>query len=186
MVYINPQIDETNLKTFNTAKLFAESILFPLMETYKKYQRQADFGAEDLNQASTLPEEIREIQRYNGLKGQGECVYNLIDGIKSTVLIHNNKEEIQRMNSIITTIKKIKLLFYDDKERFFNSSFRNQTKVDTINRIYFEQIKEVIEVCYTNVEILMTRNKLLFADSKDEYASDAEIMEQIKKEYVGE
>jgi len=184
MVHINPE--ETNLKTFNAAKLFAESILFPLMEAYKGYQRQADFGTSNINSIESLPEDIREIQRYNGLKGMAETTYNLVDGIKSTVLIHNNKEEVAKIIEVITTIKKIKLLFYDSKERFFISGYKGNQKIDMINREYFEKIKEIIEACYVNVEILMTRNKLLFADSKDEFESDAEIQEQIRKEYIGE
>ena len=184
MVYINP--DETNLKTFNTAKKFAEEILFPLMETYKRYQRQADFGSDNLTDAGLLPEDIREIQRYNGLKGMAETTYNLIDAIKSTVLIHNNKEELLKIKEIIETIKRIKLIFYDYKERFFITSFKDKSRMDIINREYFEKIKEIIEACYVNTEILMTRNKLLFADAKDDFLSDEEIMEQIKKEYTGE
>ncbi len=38
-------------KTFNTAKKYAEEILFPKMDLFQKYQRQAGFGDEDLNQA---------------------------------------------------------------------------------------------------------------------------------------
>ena len=184
MVYINP--DETNLKTFNTAKLFAEEILFPLMREYRGYQRQADFGADNLNDAASLSEDIREIQRYNGLKGMAESTYNLVDAIKSTVTLHNNKEEVTMMSNIIITIKKIKNLFYDEREKFFSEVFKNQNKISIVNRGYFERVKDIVEVCYTNVEILMTRNKLLFADAKDEYMDDAEIMSQIKKEYVGD
>ena len=181
-----PNLEEVNLKTFNTAKKFTEEILFPLMESYKRYQRQSDFGASDLNEASILSEEIRNIQRYNGLKGQVESTFNLVDAIKSTVLLHNNKEEILKMNEIISTLKQIKNLFYDSKDKFFIQTYKDQRRVDEINRIYFESVKEIIEVSYVNVEILMTRNKLLFADSKDDFKSDQEIMDQISREYTGE
>jgi len=175
---------ETNLRTFNTAKKFSEEILFPLMEDCKKYQRMMDFGSSTIEDATSMPEDIREINRYNGAKCYGETTLSLLNAIKSTVILHNNKEEIIMTKEIDDTLEKLKYIFYDDKDKFFIKVFRGTKEVEVLDRRYFEKIKKIIITCYINVEILMTRNKLLFADSKDEFATDEDIREQIMKEYI--
>lgn len=179
----HPQ-QETNLKTFNSAKLYVEQILFELMKSYQNYLKQSDFGSQDLIEANLLNEEIRDIQRYNGLKAMNDITYNLITTIKSTILLKNNNEEIRKMDEIITTIEKLKNVFYSQRIRFFKSEATHLRSREVLNRDFFESIKKIIVINYSNIEILMTRNKLLFADSKDEFASDEEIKDEILKRYV--
>jgi hypothetical protein len=62
---MEPRETDVTLKTFNTAKLFAEKILFPKMDLFQLYQRQADFGSFELDKAVNMPEEIRDIERFN-------------------------------------------------------------------------------------------------------------------------
>lgn len=180
----NPQKEELNLRTFNTAKVYAEQILFPLMFDYKKFQRQANYGHDNMEKASELSEELREIGRFNGLKGMAETCQDLLNAIASSVRLKNNKKEIEQLLSLVKITGKIKLMFYENKERFFSSVFRDTKTIEILNRNYFEQIKDIIETCYINTEILMTKNKLLFADSNDEYLSDDEIKKQILDEYI--
>src|SRR3990172_8993106 len=94
----NPNREEINLKTFNTAKKYAESIIFPKMDLFQKYQRQADFGSDDLNYSSNLSEEVRSIERFNGLKAMNDILYNLLINISSTVKLKNNQKEIEKLN----------------------------------------------------------------------------------------
>lgn len=175
---------DINLKTFNTAKKFAEEILFPKMDLFQKYQRQADFGTQNLEDAVNLTQDVREIERFNGLKAMNDILNNLLINISSTVLIKNNKLEIKELNKLKELVIKLKVLFYEHKERFFINEFREGRIIEVINREYFEDIKEIINTCYINAEMLMTKNKLLFSDAKEDYVEDAEIRDQIKKEYV--
>jgi hypothetical protein len=179
-----PNRDEITLKTFNTAKKFAEDILFPLMHDYKRFQRQANFGSENLNEAAEMTEEIRDIQRFNGLKAMVETCQSLLLAISSTVYSKRNKLEIIELEKLIALTDRLKVLFYDNKNLFFITTFNNTKHIEMIEREYFEKIKRVIDVCYINAEVLMTKNKILFADSGDEYLSDDEIKELIKNEYV--
>jgi hypothetical protein len=176
--------NETNLRVFNTAKKFSEEILFPLMEQYQAYQCQSDFGTAKLQDSIILDEEIRDIERYNGLKAMADVCLNLALAIKSTVNLKNNKEEMKQLEITLTCLESIKNLFYEKKDLFFTTGYRGTRQVEIIKRNYFEQIKKIIQVCYVNTEILMTRNKLLFADSSDDYKNDEELMEAIKKEYI--
>lgn len=176
--------DETNLRVFNTAKKFSEEILFPLMEQYQAYQRQSDFGSKELGDSIILTEDLRDIERYNGLKAMADVVLNLAIAIKSTVMLKGNKEEINQLNNTMDVLQDVKGLFYRYKGQFFINTFQGADRVERLNRDYFEKVKKIIQVCYVNAEILMTRNKLLFADAADEYKTDEEIMDQIKKEYV--
>lgn len=178
--------EEVDIRSFNVAKRFAEDILFPLMKEYRRGERMVNLGADSPEEASTLPREIREINRFNGLKIMVTSTESLIDAISSTIMMHNNKEEIEKKDEIIGQIEKIIELFYTEKERFFEETYENKKRIEVINRKYFNEIRKKIRVHYVNVEVLMTRNKLLFSDSKDEFASDAEIMEEIKREYSGE
>lgn len=180
----NPNKDETSLKVFNTAKLHAEIILFSKMELYQRFQKQADFGNYNIDNAMELSEEVRDIQRVNGLKGMIETVHNLLIAISSTVKLKGNKQEIVKLEEMINITDKIKVIFYENKERFFTTIFKETRVIETIDRSYFEKIKKIIDTCYINTEILMTRNKLLFADSKDEFTDDEQLMEQIRKEYT--
>lgn len=176
---------DNNLRVFNTAKKFAEEILFPLMEQYQTYQRQSDFGTSDLSNALYLSEEVRDIERFNGLKAMCEVCINLSIAIKSTVYLKNNKQEIEQLDGILKVLDKTKRLFYEKKVLFFKPELKNGYNTDTIDREYFEKIKKIIQVCYVNTEILMTRNKLLFTDLSDEFKTDEELMDMIKKDYAG-
>ncbi len=176
--------DDVNLRTFNTAKKYAEEILFPIMHDYQKYQRQSDFGCANLDDSIMLPEEIREIERFNGLKAMNDTLYSLATTITSTIRMKKNKVELEQLNLIISTLEKLKIIFYDHKERFFTMQIKSSKSVEVLDRIYFEQIKKIISICYANTEMLMTKNKLLFSDQQDDYLVDKEIMEQIKQEYV--
>lgn len=184
MVYQNKE-DNNSLKTFNTAKKYAEDILFPKMDLYQQFQKQADFGSIDLNDSVHLTGEMRDIQRYNGLKGMAETTYNLLINISSTVRLKGNKEEGTQLDILLKYVETIKNIFYNNPERFFVSEYKNGKVVDFLNHEFFEKVKNNINTCYINTEILMTRNKLLFADANDEYQSDKEILESIKEEYIG-
>jgi hypothetical protein len=177
---------DNQLRTFNTAKEFSSKILFPLMFDFKKFQRQSNYGHENLDNSIELSEEIREIQRFNGLKASVETVHDLLYAISSTVKLKGNKEENKKLNELIELSDKIKLLFYQNKDLFFRSTYKDNKSIDLLDRDYFEKVKDIIDTIYVNTEILMTKNKLLFDDSKDEYLDDKDIMESIRKEFIGE
>lgn len=176
--------EEVEIKTFNAAKLFIETVIFPLISKYKQYKRISNFGSDDINEANNLPEDIREINRYNGAKGMAETALDLADAITSTVRLHNNEEEKEMLDKIKINLKKIIDLFYNNKEKFFTPVHKNNKTIEIINRKYFEQVRDIIGTSYINIEILMTKNKLLFSDSKDDFATDSEIKEQIMKDYT--
>jgi hypothetical protein len=79
----------------------------------------------------------------------------------------------------------MKYVFNEHKQSFFISSYDGLEKTETLNREFFEKVKETIERMYINCEILMTKNKLLFAETRDEYLDDKTILQNIKDEYIG-
>jgi len=171
-------------KTFNTAKKYAEEILFPKMDLFQKYQRQAVFGDEDLNQAIFLDNETRDIQRYNGLKAMNNVLYSLLLNISSTVKINNKKNEIKMLERMIDLSKKLELVFNENQDNFFTKQYLEGKNVEELNRIFFLKIKDIVEKMYINCEILMTKNKLLFAETHDDFLDDKTILKQIKDEYI--
>lgn len=178
--------EDTNIRTFNIAKRYSDEILFKLVDLYHKYQNQSDFGAETLQESILINDELREIQRFNGLKAMNDVLDSLLTTITSTIVLKGNKHEKEQLDKLKERVNKNKKLFYENKSDFFISSYSLGKMKEQLDRDYFEQIKHIIKVCYSNTEILMTKNKLLFSDASDEFKEDAEIMEEIKKEYAGE
>lgn len=179
-------VSYTNLaRTFNTAKRYAEEILFPKMELFQDYQKQASFGHKDLEQALYMDIEMREIQRYNGLKAMNDVLYALLTNISSTVRINKKNTEIGLLNRMMATCEKLIYLFDDEKENFFIEKASDDGKIiEVLNRPFFYKVKNTIEKMYINCEILMTKNKLLFSENRDEIADDKEILKSIKEEYT--
>ena len=176
--------EEVTLKTFNTAKKFAEEIVFPLMKAYQTFKRMADFGCEDLNEAKFLDPDIRDIERFNGLKAMNDTVSGLLTVITSTVSIKGNKLENEKLKELKETCENLSDVFYNQRSDFFRETIINGVGKEVINREFFNKIKKIIDVCYINTETLMTKNKLLFADSADEFTSDEELKRNIRDEYM--
>lgn len=176
--------DEKTLKTFNTAKLFAELVLFPLMRDYKRYQRQSNWGSDKIDDSLVMTDDIRDIQRFNGLKAMTETCHDLVKAISSTVRLKGNKSEVEKLKELTDYLDKIKFYFYEHRDKFFKVVYRDMKTVEVLDRRFFERMRDIVDSCYINTEILMTRNKLLFADANDEFMSDEEIKEAIKKEYI--
>ena len=88
--------NDESLRVMNAAKRFAEEILFPLMEQYQAYQCQSDFGSAKLSDSVILTEEVRDIERYNGLKAMCDVCLTLTLAIKSTVYLKHNSQEIEQ------------------------------------------------------------------------------------------
>lgn len=175
---------DNELKTFNTAKKYAEDVIFPFIKDIKKFQRQANFGHENLDNSIEINEEIRDIQRVNGLKAMAETQYDLLYEISSHVNIKDNKEENEKLLSLLETMKKVKHLFYYNREKFFNTIFKDTRTIEVRDIKHFEEVKDILLVVYANTLTLMTKNKLLFADAKDEFSSDEEINKEIMDRYI--
>jgi alpha-glucuronidase len=182
MVYIPPTIDN-DIKVFNTAKKYAEEILFPKMSDYQMYQRMFNFGGDGVTDSVEYTPEIRDINRFNGLKGMADIEHDLLMNISSTVRLKNNNTELKKLQELTEKIEKIQNMF-DNKDRFFISGYSGGDIYDKLNLDYCRKIREIINVCYINTEMLMTQNGLLFRNVKDEFMEDSEIMKQIKEEYV--
>lgn len=177
--------EDSQLKVMNTAKKVAEEIFFPLMKDYNDGRKLSDLGSKNIEESIFSTEELRDIGRYNGLKIMNDSVHNLIKSIESTIRLKGNKEEIIQLTELTKTIMKLKDVFYDRKDDFFIKSVKNNAVEERLNRHFFEKIKAIIEVCYINTEMLMTRNKLLFSDAGDEFKDDKALIKQIKEEYIG-
>lgn len=178
-----PSTVDNELRVFNTAKKYAEEILFPKMNDFQNCQKSFDFGCSDIDKSVEYIPEMRDINRFNGLKGMADINYELLVNISSTVRLKNNGIEIKKLNELIETISMVQSLFREPS-KFFISKFDDGKMVDTLNFDYCKKVKMIINVCYINTEMLMTQNGLLFRNVKDEFQEDSEILRQIKEEYV--
>ena len=177
---------ENLARTFNTAKRYAEEILFPKMDMFQKYQRQSEFGDENLEDSLLLSPEVRDIQRFNGLKGMINILHGLLMNIESTIRINKKKNEIKLLEEMQIKTRRLNDIFTDEKEKFFENEWNGSDNYEKLNKTYFNKVKSIVERMYVNTEILMTKNKLLFAESRDDYLEDKEIIERVKNEYIDE
>jgi hypothetical protein len=177
-------INSNLARTFNTAKKYAEEILFPKMDMFQKFQRQAEFGAEEMKDALFLSNELKDIQRFNGLKGMNDTLFGLLLNISSTVRVNKNKTQLAELDKMLKLCKDLKLIFDSDKDKFFEFKLQHGGVCECLERNYFYKIKNLVEVMYVNCEILMTKNKLLFAENREEFMSDKDIIQNIKSEYI--
>lgn len=179
-----PNTNESIIRTFNTAKLYAEGLLFPLMLQFSFFRTQSDFGDKDMKVAQEMSQDIKDILRFNGLKGMCEVTLNLLLSISSTVRLKGNKEEIEHLDEYIKKLEELKENFYERRSDFFTEQYIREEVVEVLERKHFQDMKKIVNILYINTEILMTKNKLLFSDEKNEYLTDQEMLAMLKTEYI--
>lgn len=174
-------MDRSSIRTFNSAKKFAEEILHPLMTSHKDAKIKSRLGAVSDEEAMALSPRVRVFKRFNALKERIIFQQSLLTEVEPTVRLNGRKSEILLIEELS---KQLSLLedSYDDRSSELIIEYS-----DKLNRVpeltpLFKQMGQYLDKTYVQLQRIMTKNKLLFFGEDNEYADNEDLLERIRSE----
>ena len=148
------------IKTFNSAKRFAEEVIHPLIKSHSEAKLTTRLGSISIAEANKILPNQRIINRYNAAKERVILQQTLINEIEATVLINGVEVEIEMLNSIKDNLNLLENQFDERKEEIM--IFENIRGIKTpIFTELFSKINKYLDSTYVQVQKIMTKNKLL-------------------------
>lgn len=171
----------SNIRTFNSAKKFAEEILHPLIREHTNAKLKTRLGAVSIEEANKLSFNQRVMNRLNSLKERIVLQQTLINEIEATIRLNKVKCEIELIESITKELDILELNFDDKADSIMEiKSFKGVQK--PVLTPLFRKLGQFLDKTYVQIQRLMTKNKLLFYSDDDEYLEDQELKEKIKSD----
>ena len=168
-----------NIRTFNSAKRFAEEVLHPLMKQHTEAKIKTRLGAIDEEHACKMSSNLRIVKRFNALKERVIIQQTLATEIKATVILNKVTSDLEFLEEIEKQLFNIEENINKRSEEILY--FKKQRgKQKPILTELFNEIGNFIDNTYVQIQRLMTKNKLLFYSDDDEYLEDQELKEKIK------
>lgn len=174
-------MDSANIRTFNSAKKFAEEILHPLMESHKNAKLKTRLGAISDEEASKLSSQSRVFKRFNAMKERIIIQQTLLTEIESTVKLNGRKCEMDLMGELTKQLSIIEDSYEDRYSELIIEYSDQLNKIPELTHL-FKEMGEYLDKIYIQLQGIMTKNKLLFFGGGDEFIDNEEIMERIKSE----
>lgn len=168
-----------SIKTFNSAKRFAEEVIHPIIKSQSEAKITANLGAISIIEANKLPPAQRVINRYNAAKERIILQQTLINEIEATVRINGNKSEMQMLEKLKSNLEGMEDDFEDKKEDIMTFERIRGKKVPKLTSL-FKKIDRYLDTIYVQIQQIMTKNKLLFTSDNEEWLEDSELKEKIK------
>lgn len=163
------------IRTFNSAKRFAEEVLHPLIKQNTEAKIKTRLGAVTEEQASRMSPNLRVVKRFNALKERITIQQTLATEIKATVILNKVKSDLEFLEEIENQLSNVEENINKEKEQIIY--FKRQKPILTE---LFHKIGTFLDNTYVQIQRLMTKNKLLFYTDEDEYLEDQELKEKIK------
>lgn len=169
----------SQIKTFNSAKKFAEEVLHPLIKSHSEAKLTTRLGAISITEANSFSPAQRTIGRYNATKERVILQQTLINEIEATVLINGVKSENELLEKIKKNLELIETNFDSRKDEIMEFITINGTKSPKLLS-KFNEINKFLDKMYVQVQRVMTKNKLLFTSDNEDFLEDQELKEKIK------
>lgn len=172
-------MDRSSIKTFNSAKKFAEEVLHPLMTAQKDAKLRSRLGATSDEEAMKITPRTRVMKRFNAMKERIILQQTLLTEVEPTVRLNGRKGEI---NLIMTLSKELSSIedSYDDRSDDLMIVFSDKTNRLPELTPLFKEIGQYLDKIYVQLQRLMTKNKLLFFGEDNEFLDNEELMSKIK------
>lgn len=170
-----------SIKTFNSAKKFAEEILHPLIKQQTEAKIKTRLGAINDEDASKLNPQSRTVKRFNALKERVTIQQTLSTEIEATVSLNKVQADIKLMGEIQDQLADVEENIDNRSEeiiRFTREGGREKVRLTPL----FVKIGRFLDQTYVQLQRLMTKNRLLFYSDDDEYLEDQELKEKIKQD----
>lgn len=169
------------IRTFNSAKRFAEEVIHPIIKSQSEAKITANLGAISIIEADKLSPAKRIINRYNAAKERTILQQTLINEIEATVLINGNVAEKSMLKKIKDNLEEIEDNFDDRKDEIMTIENSGGIKKPKLTKL-FKEINRYLDNMYVQVQQIMTKNKLLFTSDNEEWLDDIELKEKIKND----
>lgn len=169
------------IRTFNSAKKYAEEILHPLMDSHKDAKIKTRLGAINTEEASKLSPDERVVNRFNNLKERIILQQTLANEIRATIEINNVKCEVELIAELIEQLDNLEENFDEKTDDILSFRFVYGIKKPVLSPL-FKQLGSFLDKIYVQIQRLMTKNKLLFSSENEEYLEDQELKQRIKLE----
>ena len=170
-----------NIRTFNSAKKFAEEILHPLMTEHKDAKVRSRLGAISDEEAMKLPKSVRVIKRYNALKERIILQQTLLTEVEATVRLNGRKSEVEMIEELTN---QLSILEDSYNERSSDLIIEYGDKLNRPPELtpLFKEMGQYLDKIYVQLQRIMTKNKLLFFGEDNEFLDNEDLMERIKSE----
>ena len=171
----------SSIRTFNSAKKFAEEVLHPLIRSHTDAKLCSKLGALNDEEAIKISPNMRVIKRFNAMKERITLLDGLIMEVEPTIRLNGRVGEIGLIEELKEQLHSIE----DD----YNDSTEDLLEVKNVNGVekpvltdLFKQVGYFLDRIYVQLQRLMTKNKLLFYGEDNEYLEDEQLKEKIKLE----
>ncbi len=170
-------MDRSGVKTFNSAKKFAEEMLHPLMMKQNDAKVKSMLGAISNEEAMRLPVQIRVMNRFNAVKERITFQKGLLNEVEPTVRLNGRSSEID----LIDELNKQLLDIENNCENHSEELIEEVGGKPSLTPL-FKDVCNYLDRIYVQLQKTMTKNKLLFFGSDNEFLDNEELMEKIKSE----
>lgn len=169
----------SNIRTFNSAKKFAEEILHPLISSHTNAKLKTKLGAVSDDEARKLSPNQRIMNRFNALKERITFQQALINEIEATVRLNNTPGEVELIETMTEQLSGLETDIEERDGEIIYIQIIHGTKKPVLTKM-FKELGTFLDKVYVQIQKLMTKNKLLFYSDDDEYMEDQELKEKIK------
>lgn len=174
-------MNSSSIRTFNSAKKFAEEILHPLISSHTNAKLKTRMGAVNDEEASKISSNQRVINRFNALKERIILQQTLISEIEATVRLNGAKCEIDLIEELKEQLSILENNFDKNSDDILQFKLIQGIKRPILTKL-FKECGVFLDATYVQVQKLMTKNKLLFYSDNDDYLEDQELKEKIKSD----
>ena len=176
-------MDRSTVRTFNSAKKFAEEILHPLIDTHKNAKLTFRLGAVTSKEAEEISPQAREIRRYNALKERIAIQQTLLTEIQPTIKLNGRKSEVELIKELSDQLDILEENYDSNESEILIEVNSGDTKVRKLGSMA-KKVNSYLDKIYDQLQFLMTKNKLLFAGDDNEFLDNEDLMEKIKTENI--
>lgn len=169
----------TEIKTFNPGKRYSEDVLLYLIKSHSTAGLVVSFGAPSIEEAKQYSSGQRIVNRFNGLKERCCLQISLVNEINGTVEISGSKEEKIILSLILENLNNLKENIEEKKDELLDFEIVHGIKKPYLTK-KFNEVNKYLDELYSKISSLMTKNKLLFVSSNDDFLDDQELKEKIK------
>jgi len=174
-------MDRGSIKTFNSAKKFAEEVLHPLMTAHKDAKLKSRLGAISEESAGLLPPGMRVIKRFNALKERIILLQTLLTEVEPTVRLNGRKSEVELITALSEQLSLLEDS-YDDRTSELMIQYSEKLEKPPKLTPLFKEVGQYLDKLYVQLQRVMTKNKLLFFGDDNEFLENEDLIERIKAE----